>query len=220
MNALRSLLWANRPFYLSYVALLLAVGGIQLAYSQTELMQWVNAHSSPGADVFFRFATYLGDGAFFAVVVLAMLFRSYRWALKCLVSFALTALLAQGLKQLVFADHLRPSKFFEGKNLTFHYVEGVTLHGYYSFPSGHSTSAFAVFCLLALVVKNKRWGYGFLALAALAAYSRVYLFQHFVEDTYAGSVLGVVCTTLIFAFLQEYWTRKPKAWLDKSLLRK
>jgi len=219
MTALLHLLRANRPFYLTYALLLLLVGGLQLAFSPTELMQWVNARNTPAADVFFTYATYLGDGAFFAVVILALLLRSYRWAIKSVAAFLLTTLVAQGLKRLVFADRLRPAKFFEGKS-GFRYVEGVELAHYHSFPSGHSTSAFALFCLLALIVKDKRWGYAFAVLAALAAYSRVYLFQHFVEDVYAGSVLGVVCSTLIFAALQNYWTRKPKDWLDRSLLKR
>lgn len=219
MNALLSLLRANRPFYLTYAVLLLAVGGLQLAFTQTELMQWINARNTPAADLFFTHATYLGDGAFFAVIILALLLRSYRWAIKSVAAFLLTSLVAQGLKRLAFADHLRPAKFFEGKSLGFRYVEGVELAHYHSFPSGHSTSAFALFCLLALIVKDKRWGYAFAGLAALTAYSRVYLFQHFVEDVYAGSVIGVVSSTLIFSFLQEYWIRKPKAWLDRSLLR-
>ena len=220
MNSLLQLLRANRPFYLTYAGLLLAAGGLQLAFTQTELMQWVNARNTPAADRFFTYATYLGDGAFFAVVILALLLRSYRWAIKCMATFLLTTLVAQGLKRLVFADRLRPAKFFEEQSLNFRYVEGVELAHYHSFPSGHSTSAFALFCLLALLVKDKRWGYAFAVLAALAAYSRVYLFQHFVEDVYAGSMLGVVCSTLIFSLLNSYWTRRPKDWLDRSLFRR
>lgn len=220
MTALLHLLRTNRPFYLTYAVLLLAVGGLQLAFSQTSLMQWVNARNSPAADLFFAYATYLGDGAFFAVVILALLLRSYRWAIKSGAAFLLTTLVAQGLKRLVFADRLRPAKFFEENSLSFRAVDGVELAHYHSFPSGHSTSAFALFCLLALIVKDKRWGYVFALLAALAAYSRVYLFQHFVEDVYAGSLLGVGCSTLIFSFLHNHWTRKPKDWLDRSLLNR
>lgn len=219
MHTLLQLFRANRPFYLTYAVLLLVVGGLQLAFSQTELMQWINARNTPATDVFFTYATYLGDGAFFAVVILTLLLRSYRWAIKGLLAFGLTSLLAQGLKRLVFTDRPRPAKFFEGQ-AGFRHVEGVELAHYHSFPSGHSTSAFALFCLLALIVKDKRWGYVFALLAALTAYSRVYLFQHFVEDVYAGSLLGVVCSTLIFSFLNSHWTRKPKDWLDRSLLNR
>ncbi|MCY7349386.1 MAG: phosphatase PAP2 family protein [Cytophagaceae bacterium] len=220
MNSLRLLLSANRTFFLAYFLLLVLGGGLQLVYSQTELMQWVNRHANPATDVFFSYATYLGDGAFFAIVLLSLLLRSYRWTLKCLATFLLTTLIAQTLKHTVFAGRLRPARFFEGQPFTFRYVEGIELLNYYSFPSGHSTSAFALFCLLALIAKDKRWAFPFLALAALAAYSRVYLFQHFVEDVYAGSLIGITCTTLIFSFLQTYWQQKPRDWLDRGLLKR
>lgn len=220
MNSLRLLLRANRTFFLAYAVLFGLVGGLQLAYSQTELMQWVNAHANAAADVFFVYATYLGDGAFFAVVVLSFLLRSYRWTLKCLATFLLTSLVAQTLKHTIFAERPRPARFFDGQPFTFRHVEGVELLLYNSFPSGHSTSAFGLFCLLALIVKDKRWSLLFLALAVLAAYSRVYLFQHFVEDVYAGSLLGLICTALIFSFLQTYWQQKPRDWLDRGLLKR
>lgn len=210
-----ALIRQNSTFFGPYILLLLLVGGIQMAFTQTELMQWVNARHHPAADVFFTYVTYLGDGAFFAIVLVSMLFRSYRWTVKCLISFLLTTLVAQGLKRLVFPDSLRPVKFYEGSGLSFHTVEGVALHSFNSFPSGHATSAFALFCLLALIVRNKRWGAVFLVFATLAAYSRVYLFQHFVEDVYVGSLLGVGLTLLSFSALQGYWQRYPKSWLDR-----
>lgn len=36
-------------------------------------------------------------------------------------------------------------------------VDGVHLHSAHSFPSGHATGAFAVFMVLALIVKNPFW---------------------------------------------------------------
>ncbi|RZK40560.1 MAG: phosphatase PAP2 family protein, partial [Hymenobacter sp.] len=93
-----------------------------------------------------------------------------------------------------------------------HIVEGVVMGTLKSFPSGHSTSAFSVFLLLTLLVKNKRWGYVFLLLAAAAAYSRVYLAQHFVEDVYAGSLLGTVLTLALVSWLNPYLDRHPRAW--------
>ena len=59
----------------------------------------------------------------------------------------------------------------------------------YSFPSGHATVAFACAATLALAVPRLRWPlYG---LAALIAFSRVYVGVHFPLDVVAGAVLGV-----------------------------
>ena len=58
-----------------------------------------------------------------------------------------------------------------------------------SFPSGHSTVAFACATVLALSVPRLRWP--LYALAALIAFSRVYVGVHYPFDVLAGAVLGV-----------------------------
>ena len=59
----------------------------------------------------------------------------------------------------------------------------------YSFPSGHATVAFACATVLALAVPRLRWP--LFALAALVAWSRVYVGVHYPGDVLAGAVLGV-----------------------------
>src|SRR5690606_26118078 len=97
---------------------------------------------------------------------------------------------------------MRPSKILEGKlNL----IEGVDLHSAYSFPSGHATVSFAMFIFLAYLFRNYRWAQGIFAiLAVLAAYSRVHISQHFVEDIVAGAFLGITCFFLFRWILNQY----------------
>jgi undecaprenyl-diphosphatase len=59
----------------------------------------------------------------------------------------------------------------------------------FSFPSGHATVAFACATVLAMAVPRLRWP--LYALAALIAFSRVYVGVHFPLDVLAGAVLGV-----------------------------
>jgi membrane-associated phospholipid phosphatase len=203
-----------RTFLVPYLALLVAVGGILLSTPKHTAFFFVNGHHTPFFDQFFRPFTNVGDGAFYALVTLGLLFVRFRWALVSVVCFVLTSLAAQVGKQLIFTGHPRPYRYF-GENPGFpplHVVEGVVMGTLKSFPSGHSTSAFSVFLLLTLVVKDKRWGYVFVLLAAAAAYSRVYLAQHFVEDVYAGSVLGTVLTLALVRWLTAYFARHPRAW--------
>ena len=61
----------------------------------------------------------------------------------------------------------------------------------WSFPSGHSCASFAA--ATAIFLRDKRWGTGALLLAALIAFSRVFLFVHYPTDVLAGSALGVAC---------------------------
>ena len=58
-----------------------------------------------------------------------------------------------------------------------------------SFPSGHSTVAFACATVLALSVPRLRWPV--FALAALIGFSRVYVGVHYPFDVLAGAVLGI-----------------------------
>lgn len=65
----------------------------------------------------------------------------------------------------------------------------------FSFPSGHATVSFACATVLALAVPRLRWQ--LYALAALIAFSRVYVGVHYPFDVLAGAVLGVVLATAL-----------------------
>jgi undecaprenyl-diphosphatase len=65
----------------------------------------------------------------------------------------------------------------------------------FSFPSGHATVAFASATVLALAVPRLRWP--LFALAALIAFSRVYVGVHYPGDVLAGAVLGVGIATAL-----------------------
>jgi undecaprenyl-diphosphatase len=60
----------------------------------------------------------------------------------------------------------------------------------YSFPSGHATVSFACATVLALAVP--RLAVPLYVLAALVAFSRVYVGVHYPGDVLAGAVLGVL----------------------------
>lgn len=215
------LLRQTRTFLLPYAGLLLLLGGVLLATPRHTAFFFINGHHTPFFDQFFRPFTNVGDGLFYVFVTLALLFVRFRWALLSLACFAATSLAAQIGKQLIFTGHPRPFPYFKEHPgfPPLHVVAGVVMGTLKSFPSGHSTSAFSVFLLLTLVTRNKNWGYFFLPLAAATAYSRVYLAQHFVEDVYAGSILGTVVTLLVVSWLLPYLERHPRPWHHWRLRR-
>ena len=210
---MRELVRENRSFFIAYLLLVIVVGVVQLVWDPTQLMLFVNTHYMPQTDLFFKYLTYVGDGLFYAALILVLLFVQYRFALAALVSFLLTSLVAQLLKRLVFDDYYRPWRFYENSaTVKLRLVEGVQMYSNNSFPSGHATTAFSIACLLALIVRNKKWSYAFLILACLTAYSRVYLSQHFVRDVYVGSLLGVGLTLVIMSWLWRHAARNPRDW--------
>ena len=194
----------NRVFFLPYALLLLVVGVVQLQYTQERLMQWVNAHNTPAADVFFTYATYFGDGAFFVIVCVILLVYNRRVGAMAFASFALSSLASLFLKLIVFPERLRPLKFFEHSTYQYRIIEGLDIYSYNSFPSGHTITAFAVFSLLAFIDDRRGRGWFFLVLAALTGYSRVYLFQHFVEDVYVGSFIGTASSVVVYLALRRW----------------
>jgi membrane-associated phospholipid phosphatase len=209
---------ANFSFFLPYLLFLIIGGLLQIGYSKTELFFLINGNDYSVADYFFRYMTHLGDGLFYILVVLMLALVSYRKAAVAVGCYALSSLIAQLLKRLVFADALRPKAFFENSTYAIHMVEGVTLHSYHSFPSGHATSAFSLFCLLSILTKNKTLGYVWFCLALIASYSRVYLSQHFFGDIYAGSFIGIVVTVAVYYWLETIFRKNTKPWHSKGLL--
>ncbi|AQG81611.1 phosphatase PAP2 family protein [Spirosoma montaniterrae] len=205
----------NRFFFLPYALALVVVGMLQLLYSQTQLMQWVNARNSPAADVFFTYATYLGDGVFFVAVCLIVLIYSWRVGLMTFASFALSSLVSVFLKTVVFTNSPRPLLYFEHSIKQYHLIEGLDIHSYNSFPSGHTTSAFALFLMLALIDDRRARGWFFFLLAALTGYSRVYLFQHFVQDAYVGSLVGSASTLLVW-WLMHRWVYATESGQNRA----
>lgn len=201
----------NQYFFLPYAVVLIVVGLLQVFFTQEQLMQWVNVRNTPLADAFFTYATYMGDGAFFVIIGAILLLLNWRVGLMAFASFALSSLTSLFLKQVIFSQRLRPLKFFEHSTYEYHIIKGLNIYSYNSFPSGHTISAFAVFSLLAFLDERKGRGWFFLALAVLTAYSRVYLFQHFVEDTFAGSIIGTGASGLVYLGMRRWATTENNA---------
>ncbi len=59
----------------------------------------------------------------------------------------------------------------------------------YSFPSGHTQASFAVAC--SICYWNRKWGIPALILAAMVAFSRMYLYVHYPTDVLAGLCFGI-----------------------------
>ncbi len=74
----------------------------------------------------------------------------------------------------------------------------------FSFPSGHTLASFEA--ATAITIYNKKWGIVALILATLIAFSRLYLYVHYVTD-----VLFSVAAGIGIAFLAAWLVRKGYA---------
>ena len=77
--------------------------------------------------------------------------------------------------------------------------------GSWSFPSNHTTIAFALATAVFLVIRSW-WAASAHLVALAAAASRVVDGVHYPHDVLAGAILGT-CTTIAAALLLERWTR-------------
>jgi len=147
-------------------------------------------------DFFFKYCTLLGSG-WFALILIAVIlvFINIRLSLLLTIANITTGLFVQGLKKIIFEDSFRPAALI--KNL--HFVQGVDIHLYNSFPSGHTATAFALFFALSLLTQSLLAKWFFFILALLIGYSRIYLSQHFLIDVLVGSIIGT------FFFLLTFW---------------
>lgn len=75
----------------------------------------------------------------------------------------------------------------------------------YSFPSGHTLSS--VIGATILTKTDRCFDYAAIPLAALIAFSRLYLYAHFSSDVLAAAVLGVMIGELAF-YADRRWTER------------
>ncbi len=128
--------------------------------------------------------------------------RTLPWAaLTCVSAAGLAAGVTALLKELF--DRVRPALADPG-------IEAlVATPDSPSFPSGHTSTAFAAAIAVGSFYPRLRWP--LLGLAALVGLSRIYLGVHYGLDVLAGAVLGIALGLVIV------WTvRRVRAWLGQS----
>lgn len=149
----------------------------------------INKYHSSFFDVFFKYSTFLGDGAIFGVLAVLFLFVKRKMFYVFVVSGVLTLLITHLFKKILFKGILRPAAALSDESL--HLVDGVKMAMLNSFPSGHTTTAFAIFTILCLYFGKCKSQYLWVSLAIIAGFSRVYLSQHFLIDIFFGSFIGI-----------------------------
>lgn len=175
---------------------------------------------NPPIDTFFKYITHLGDGVIAVLICVIVLLLNAKKGIYILLTYVISGLTTNILKTYIF-DVNRPH-FVYGfygylmPQYNIKYVEGVDMHGLNSFPSGHSTTAFAIFISLAIITENKFLKLFFFLLAFLGAFSRMYLSQHWLVDITVGSLIGTGAA-IIFYFILMADNRFPK--LNKPFLK-
>jgi membrane-associated phospholipid phosphatase len=215
---LKSFTRQNKFFFALYSIFLLAGAVLITTMERGNEILYFNSLHTPFLNSFFYYVTKLAEAPLFILSLVVAIRFSYGkgmiLSLNALLVFAVTGI----LKHLVFDSQVRPSVFFEGR-AELHFVQGLEVLRYNSFPSGHTAGAFGFFCMLSLLFKDKRWSILFFAAALLVGVSRVYLLQHFFRDVYAGSMVGVGVATFFYLTFVRSGFYNSLHWKDKALLK-
>ncbi len=212
-----SFLYRQRAFFLPFGLLWLGVGYIQFFYSQNYIVVTINRLWSPAQDWIFSFATFLGDGIFVIGMVLLFAWFSLKKGTLILAGYIFSGIFVQVSKHFVFPDAHRPARVMESILPWLHKVNGVTMYQNGSFPSGHTTSAFALFAMLAFFYCSKPTKILFLLLALLVAYSRMYLLQHYLLDVHMGAFLGTATAALLYYISEKDLLPRLNSWENRGL---
>lgn len=140
---------------------------------------------------FMKSVTFLGNGGWFWIlcaVVLLVIPKTRKTGCAAALSLILGAIVTNLLLKNIVA---RPRPFAELEAL----IPLITKPKDFSFPSGHTTASFAV-ALVMLRMLPKKFGIPAVVLAALVAFSRLYLGVHYPTDVLTGFVVALVGSTL------------------------
>jgi len=206
----------NRGYTILFLTWLMLLVWSLVVYPKGHWVLQFSAHRSSFWNRYFAYGTQLGEEWAIIGGILLLCFIRYRAAIT-LVLLSLGVMLTSALTKQLF-HHPRPLGLFTDQGIAdlLTFVEGIQVHsGPTSFPSGHTMAGFALYTFLALNIGHKAiTGPLFFLLAATVGISRIYLVQHFLEDVYLGSVLGV-SLALLFYFGQSRLGKK--AWLNQRL---
>ena len=222
--------WNKNKVFLSLSLILVAVLGLALLYiPKGDLHLLLCTRHTPARDIFYRYYTTIAEWLPYVVCVAILLFGRIGNGIFASSAMILSALSTQVLKHLVnaprpltwFAEHMPESPL--------PLVEGVRMNLWHSFPSGHTTSFFALALVASLLITSRTSHSSYtsrtsfllqtllFALATLGAYSRIYLSQHFALDVFAGILVGILITLVCYAVLHRYEDQK---WYNYRLFTK
>lgn len=192
------------------VLLILLLASIFIAKGSDVLL--INGNHNELSDRFFTIVTHVGDGKAFIPLVILLLFVRFGFTLAAVSAWIGHGMICSVLKRHVFDDLLRPAGLLDHNLLYF--VPGVDVHNNYSFPSGHTATAFCLAMLISLVFRKKVVFFVCIAFALIVAYSRVYLLQHFLVDVVGGAFIGTMVALVTWYLFEMYGKAE---WLGRRL---
>jgi membrane-associated phospholipid phosphatase len=203
--------WDGRDF--AILGGIAGAGGLAFLLDE-DIQSTVQENRTAASDDFFGFVSNFGDGLVLSAALLGFYAAGERserpgWrrtALLGLESLGSTALIVMGSKFVIGRARPRAGR---GSGSYKPFSFGST---YYSMPSGHAASAWAVAATVADQSESRTVDAVAYGIAALASVSRVHDNKHWASDVFLGSVLGYFTAKKICAL------NRPRPPISPSLL--
>ena len=205
------------PFIVPTLVLALVLGIVLFLMPKAELHLALCQPHTTFLDTFVPIITNLVDWLPYLCVVLLLFYRA-GWATFLASNLLLSTLIVQPIKHIVHAP--RPLTWFAENmpDVSLPLVQGVRMNYWLSFPSGHTTTFFVLFFSLSIILcaenikgKNILSFICFLC-ATFGAYTRIYLSQHFALDIFAGILIAIFSTLILYFFLVRR-TKNTRFWV-------
>ena len=176
-------------------ALLEAIGRLDVA-----AFQWLRAHQSPTLDTLMAGLSDIARGGTIWLALaflIGLLYKARRPAVvQVVLAIALSFVMTDGIAKPFF-NRARPFET-DARSRVFGYRPTTR-----SFPSGHAASAVAGAWTLAKLAPEARVTFWFIA--ALVAFSRVYLGVHYPGDVVGGALLGLAVSGWVVGGTRWRW---------------
>ena len=216
-QTIKEILTKNYFSFLFYALVLFGIYPLML-WGKADLNILINDNiANYTLDPIFIIYSQAFEGWLFLLIIVIAFFFSKRKTLMFIISGLICGITTMILKDYVFGRIPRPTMFLPLESYT-HILEDVSVYKeYFSFPSGHTMTAFAAMALFSMFTKNRCLQVLFFIIAFGAGFSRIYLLQHFFIDTYVGAIVGFgaslltyyLCTS-VFSISDEPLIKKKK----------
>jgi membrane-associated phospholipid phosphatase len=202
-RAARHALWLSAALGAAIIVLMYAIDAWEIAQMPkrgTPSLWWLRILTDFGKD---EYALSVLGGLLIAVAIVAPALRGIQRALLLglgtrlqfiFLAVAVSNLVTEVLKFCIG----RGRPFVGGEANAFHFSHFAGNPAYYSFPSGHATTAFALALAVSAVWPQARVAMAIYAL--IIAMSRLVLLAHHPSDVVAGAMVGIVGTVFV-----RYW---------------
>jgi undecaprenyl-diphosphatase len=150
----------------------------------------------------FKAITHLGnDGLIWIVIAIVLLCfkKTRKVGVLTLIALLLSLIVDNVILKNVVA-RIRPYEVIDGLQILIEKPKD------YSFPSGHTGSAFAAAIVLVQMLP-KKYGYPMVVLATLMGFSRLYVGVHYPSDVICGAIIGTVIGIVVYRMYMRYEQR-------------